>query len=214
MNPPMLTMALVLTLQGAAPSKLPEAEGLLAKVDVSDPGWGRKTYGPARMDVFEGPEGSVLLAYQSRYGGDGDHTENRLKLFRFDGGTPQRLIDQNIDSVSFVQKNGALAYMRGSYVESLCDSCDGWEASDPDDLFFIPIVIDVKTMRVRVDLGAREKEALRSRLNLRVAQNIADQQQYGNRTYAAFAKAVKERIAKVLDSSDGDGSANRSSRPP
>ena len=47
----------------------------------------------------------------------------------------RKLLDQNIDSVEFVQENGNLKYIKGKYVATLCDVCDSWEVSTPEDIF-------------------------------------------------------------------------------
>ena len=97
-----------------------DVQALLSKVDVSEPGYGTRTFGEPKINVFMGEHDSVLLIYQARFGGDGDHTENRTKVFRFTHGEPKKVLDQNFDSVSFVEAGGVLKTIRGNVVESLC----------------------------------------------------------------------------------------------
>ena len=117
-----------------------DPRALLSKVDVSHPYYGNKVYGGDKVNVFRSNDGSIILIYQARYGGDGESTENLLKLFKSQDNKGKKLLDQNIDSVEFVQENGNLKHIKGKYVATLCDVCDGWEVSTPEDIFFIPIV--------------------------------------------------------------------------
>jgi hypothetical protein len=171
---------------------------LLAKVDVSDPRFGTRTFGAPRTDRFEDAHGAVLLAHQARFGGDGDHTENRLKVFRFTGEVPAKVLDQDLEAVAFVEAGGALREIRGNVVESLCDVCDGWDVADRRDLFFIPVVIDARTFAVTpaLDRGARRR--LLQKLRARARANVAEHARQGNSAYATFAAAVVGRVEALL----------------
>ena len=155
-------------------------------------------HGSADARVFAALDGSVLLVHQARYGSDGDHSENRLKIFRFRDGRAEELLDQNIDFVEFVEEGGALRVIRGKYVESLCHACDGWDAAEPDDVFLVPIASDVATRSVTPELADSEKARLLSRLEQRVARNTAEQRGYGSVRYSAFAASVAGRIRELL----------------
>ena len=171
---------------------------LLSHVDVTHTHYGNDTYGPPKIDIFKGPNGTRLLSYQARYGGDGEHTENILKLFSFKGNKANKILDQNIDSVQFELKNGILKLIKGRYVETLCDVCDGWDASEPDDIFFIPINIDIKTLRVDAELTKQEKNELLSRFAQRSKKTTTEQLKYGNKSYPEYVESVKKRIMSVL----------------
>ena len=60
-----------------------DSRELLSKVDVSHPYYGNKVYGGDKTNVFPTQNKSILLVYQARYGGDGEHTENLLKYSSF-----------------------------------------------------------------------------------------------------------------------------------
>ncbi len=172
---------------------------LLAKVDVSHPYYKNKVYGRDKAAVYHSKDKSVLLVYQARYGGDGEHTENILKLFKFHGNKATKLLDQNIDDVQFVvQDVDVLKQIKGKYVETLCDVCDGWEVSDPEDLFFIPITIDIDSLRIKTTLTKKEKKELAARLEQVSQKSITEQLSYGNKNYPAYVAEVKNRVKAML----------------
>jgi hypothetical protein len=181
-----------------AASKDIDPRELLSKVDVSHPYYGNKVYGGDKVKVFHSKDKSILLVYQSRYGGDGEHTENLLKLFKFQDNKGKKLLDQNIDSVEFVQENGILKQIKGKFVATLCQVCDGWEVSEPADIFFIPIVIDVESLTVKSTLSEKEKKELVDRLEQQSDKNIAEQLSYGNNKYPTFVSTVKKQIKDLF----------------
>lgn len=175
-----------------------DTDSLLNKVDTSHPYYGKKVFGSPKVNLFRLTDKSKVLIYQAKYGGDGEHSENILKLFKFQDGKVLKLLDQNIDFVEFVEENGTLKQIKGKYVESLCNVCDGWDVASPDDVFFIPIVIDVESLTVRPDLTKKQKQELLARLEERSNKDLAEQLSYGNKTYPAFAASVKKRVNEIL----------------
>ena len=171
---------------------------LLKAVDVSQPIYGNKTFGAPKMNIFKGKDKSVYFAYQARYGGDGDHTANILKLFHFKGDKHFKLLDQNIDSVEFVEDNGILKYIRGKYVATLCNVCDGWEVSSPEDIFFVPVKIDIETLHIETELSKEEKQKIISKFNKQAKQNITEQLSYGRSKYPTYVDTVKRELMKLL----------------
>jgi hypothetical protein len=198
MNRITITILFLILSPLTALSKDIDPRELLSKVDVSHPYYGNKVYGGDKVNVFHSRDSSILLVYQARYGGDGDHSENLLKLFKFQHGKGKKLLDQNIDSVEFVQKGNTLKHIKGRYVATLCDVCDGWEASEPIDIFFVPIIIDVESLTVKSTLSEKEKKDLLTRLEQQSHKNIAEQLSYGNNKYPAFVSTVKKQIKDLL----------------
>ncbi len=192
-------IALILILAPViALSKDIDPEELLDKVDVSHPYYGNRVFGGHKADIFNSRDKSILLVYQARYGGDGEHTENLLKLFRFQDNKGKKLLDQNIDSVEFVQENKILKSIKGKYVATLCDVCDGWEVSSPEDIFFVPIVINIESLSVKSTLSEKEKKELIRRLDQQAEKDIAEQLSYGNNKYPTFVSKVKAQIKELL----------------
>jgi hypothetical protein len=193
-----ITILLAILTPIIAFSKDIDSRTLLGKVDVSHPYYGNKVYGGDKVNVFHSKDNSVLLVYQARYGGDGEHTENLLKLFKFQDDKANKLLDQNIDSVEFIQEKNVLKFIKGKYVATLCDVCDGWEVSEPADIFFIPIIIDIESLTVKSILSEKEKKDLLTRLEQQSDKNIAEQLSYGNKKYPAFVSTVKRQIKDLL----------------
>ncbi len=194
----MVLNLLVPLLIGASPGPAADPKELAAAVDASYGRFGTKFFGQPQVRVFRARDGSVLLVHQAKYGGDGDHSENRLMMFTFRQGKSQKLLDLNIDFVEFVEEAGALKLIRGKAVESLCDVCDGWDAAEPDDVFFIPITVDVASQTIRAELTYSEKTDLLSRLETRAAKDVAEQLMYGDKRYPSFASAVTRRVKDLL----------------
>jgi hypothetical protein len=171
---------------------------ILPKIDVSHPYYGNNTYGPPKIDLFKTIEGSEILIYQARYGGDGEHTENIIKIFSLKGPSPQKVLERNLSDVEFVLKSGVLQSIIGNYIETLCDVCDGWEVSSPKDIFKIPLKIEASNFKVTVLMDDLEKKNLLAALKAQVEANINEQLAYGNRSYSEYANAVMERISELL----------------
>ena len=176
-----------------------DVEKLLEQVNVSHPYYKYDTYGTPKINLFKGKGDSELLVYQARHGGDGEHTENLLQLFRFQSGKPTKLIHQNMDSVEFVEEEGVLKAIRGKYVETLCGVCDSWEVSAPEDIFLVPINIDIETLSVVAELTKEQKERLLSNFEQQSQKNIDEQLSYGRKNYPKFVESVKKRLVNVLN---------------
>ncbi len=169
-----------------------------AMFDVSHKDYPKKFYGHPRIDFAYDKDGHNIITFQCRYGGDGDHSENLLKLFKFQDDKGTKLLDQNIDSVEFIQENGILKQIKGRYVATLCQMCDGWEVSLPEDIFFVPIVINIESLSVKSTLNEKEKKELIRRLDQQAEKDIAEQLSYGNKKYPTFVSKVKAQIKELL----------------
>ena len=176
-----------------------DIDNLLQQVDVSHAIYKNDIYGSPKVNLFQGSDGSKLLCYQARYGGDGDHTENILKLFRLQGANSIKLIEQNIDSVKFIEEQGSLKAIRGKYILTLCDVCDGWDAAQYEDVFFVPIKIDLESFTIETELTQQQKEELLSKFEGQSQRNIDEQLSYGNKNYPEFVKHVKNQLLHMLN---------------
>jgi len=176
-------------------------DSLLKKVDISDPYYGNKIYGYGnpKINFFHSKDASLLLVYQSRYGGDGGSTPNILKLFKFKGDTGKKLIDINIDSVRFIKESYFLKFIRGHSVYSLCHVCDGWDAALPEDNFFIPILIDAESLKIKADLTEKGKQDILTRFEQQAKKNIEEQLSYKNKSYPKYVEKIKSMILKLLN---------------
>lgn len=179
-------------------SALAAQKEILSKIDVSHPYYGNQTYGPPQINHFKKVDGSDLIVYQARYGGDGEHTENIVKIFEVTKSKPLKRYDANLSDVQFSQDSGVLKAIKGYHIETLCDVCDGWEVSSPSDIYKIPVEISINDYRVIVPMSAAEKEALLILLKDQIAANTKEQLSYRNSAYPEFVRAVLNRVTELL----------------
>jgi hypothetical protein len=71
--------------------------------------------------------------------------------------------------------------------------CDGPDAAEPEDIFLIPVAVELRTISVAPTLDASAREALLARLRARVNRNAAEQ--VGN---SVFGEAVVKRVEELL----------------
>jgi hypothetical protein len=198
------------SISSAAENKNSSIDTLLKGLDLRHPIYGNETYGSPKADLFETADGSKLLAYQARYGGDGDHSANILKLFLITESASKKILEQNIDSVKFIKEKDRLKAIKGEYIETLCDVCDGWEVSDEEDIFKIPISISVDDLKITVELSKTQKKALIKKIDAQINKNISDKTppKFGQTPsmdykYLKYAESVKSRIINLLSNSPG-----------
>jgi hypothetical protein len=175
-----------------------EYESLLKQVHISHPYYGNQIYGNPKINTYQSVDSSLLLIYQAKYGGDGEHSENLLKLFKFKNDSVMKLIDINIDFVSFIKESYYLKYIQGKSVFSLCHVCDGWDAALPEDIFFIPIIIDVELLKIIVDFTEKEKQDFLNRFNQQATKNIKQRSSSKNKEYQKYVEKIKSEIIKIL----------------
>jgi hypothetical protein len=173
-------------------------EKILKQIDVSHPCYKNRIFGNPKIDTFRTKDSSLLLIYQAKYGGDGEHSENLLKIFKFNNDGVKKLIDVNIDSVSFIKESFYLKSILGKSVYSLCDVCDGWDVALPEDNFFIPTAIIVKTMKIKVMLSAQEKQDLLIKFDQQAKNNIKEQLSCGNDTYHNYVDKIRLEITNLF----------------
>jgi hypothetical protein len=109
-----ITALILILIPITAFSKDIDPRELLSKVDVSHPYYGNKVYGGDKVNVFHSADKTILLVYQARYGGDGEHTENLLKLFKFQDHKGMKLLDQNVDSVELLRRMAFSNELKGN----------------------------------------------------------------------------------------------------
>jgi len=68
------------------------------------------------------------------------------------------LIRTSIPLNLFRRKSSEL--IKGKYVATLCAVCNGWEVSDPGDIFLIPIIIDIGTINCQVNVERKRKKRI------------------------------------------------------
>src|SRR3990172_4049475 len=192
-------------ISAAGQEKEIQVNKLLKNIDLSHPVYCKKRYGEPKINKFETADGSILLSYQAMYGGDGDHSENILKLFLITGSASKKILDRNIDKVKFITENNRLKAIKGSYIATLCNVCDGWEVSEEAYIFTIPISINMENLKVSVELSETERKELLKRLDAQINKNVLEKSSYKfgqtssvDNKYAKYAESVRRRIVNLL----------------
>ena len=170
----------------------------LGRADISIPYYGKKLYGKREVKLFRVGRQESWLIHQSRYGGDGESTPNILMIFDVSEQGVNKLFQYNMSNVRFHKTGEFLSGIEGEHITTLCDVCDGWEVAPPRDIFKIPILINVPSLRIEVLLNGAEKDSLISRLKEQVENNIKEQSGYGNKQYPAYAREIQSSILNLI----------------
>lgn len=170
---------------------------VIIDVDLKNINFGAWLYS-SQFDVFKTSDNKPLFLFQVRYGGDGDHTENIIKVFKLKKLSPQKVYEGNISNVEFFTGSGVLKSIRGNYIETLCDVCDGWEVSSPKDIFKLPLEISTTDFKATALMNSAEKKELMTSLKLQAESNIKEQLSHGNKSYPKYANGVIKRITEIL----------------
>lgn len=166
--------------------------------------YGASTFMRERLNFIKRNDGDYLVFYQTRYGGDGESTENRLKIFLFRNSILTELADENIHGVKINQRDNNIL-ITGNHVITLCDLCDGWEVSEPSDIFQIPVVITVLKDQIQRScaLSDKEKEEVIKRFNQRKKIRLAEEAKYGDskryKRYESYLNKILEDFYSVIE---------------
>jgi hypothetical protein len=174
---------------------------VIADFDLRDKYYGARTYMRERLDFIKRNDGDHLVFYQARYGGDGEHTENRLKIFLWNNNVLSELADENIHGVKINQEKDIIR-ITGNHVITFCAVCDGWEVSYPPDIFQIPVAITVLKDKIRrsCTLSDKEKDDLLKRFNERKKVRLAEEAKYGSsKNYEKFLNKITEDFHSVIE---------------
>jgi len=145
-------------------------------------------------------EGRTLILLSLRYGGDGDHTEDRLLVHRFNGKQLEFVADENLMNPEIIEKDGILQSVKGLYVLSLCDVCDGWDAGDEEDAFIIPVTLtfDGKGFTRVCRLSEEEKDDMLKRFRNQRMIDDGYAKEYKDERYLEYSDKVEKELLDVL----------------
>ena len=172
----------------------------MATLDISYGRYSKRIYGDPDVDFAYDGKGDRIILLQCRYGDDGWHSPNILRIYAVRAQEVLLTQEQNMHGVSIIQKDSIVSRITGEYVATLCSVCDGWEVSAPDDMFLIPMVLDFRGSQIvrKVDLPAEQRAELMSRLDRRIALNNKEQLGYGRLRYPKYAEGVRAEIIDLL----------------
>ncbi len=168
------------------------------KIDISDSHYGNSILGYEVTDLFKLKDNSELFIHQARFGGDGEHTGNVVKLFKITKKSISKIYEHELSTVKFVFDKGFLTKVNGYHRESLCHGCDGLDAAHPDDIFSVPLELDITNLEMRVLLNNKEKYEFMEKLKERIKSSNKDQLSYGFTDYPEYSNAVYERLSNLF----------------
>lgn len=122
---------------------------ILSEIDISDNYYGASLFDTKddAVEIVADNTGQHYVLTQLRRGGDGDHTENRMSIYKIKGSALKKLSEHNIHEAVIEIKKDSIEVL-GKHVITFCTVCDGWEVSEKDNLFFIPLKISIKKEKV------------------------------------------------------------------
>jgi hypothetical protein len=116
---------------------------LIDELNISHPYYKSLIFGQSRFEVLQKHKSNIQLMFYSQYGGDGEHTRETAKFIFFKN-NKLHLIDEIVIFKPEISKHENRVSILGYYIISLCDVCDGWDAAEEDDIFEIPMNIEVE----------------------------------------------------------------------
>lgn len=122
---------------------------ILSEVDISDNYYGASLFDTKddAVQIVADNTGQHYVLTQLRRGGDGDHTENRMSVYKIKGGALKKLSEHNIHEAVIEIKKDSIE-VSGRHIITFCYTCGGWEVSEKDNLFLIPLKISIKNEKV------------------------------------------------------------------
>ncbi len=115
---------------------------LIDELSIKHPYYMNSLFGNTSFEIIQKLESSVHLMFYSQYGGDGEHTRETAKIIFFDM-SELELKDEIVIFEPDISTYEGRASITGYYIISLCDVCDGWGVADEEDVFKIPMNIEI-----------------------------------------------------------------------
>ena len=142
----MMLIALSLAWQAALADNAPIASApqeLLDSLDLSIAGYGK----PAETKSYVvSVASSKWLIVDGRYGGDGDDPGRVVIVFALAEpgvkGVADKILQIPLEDTE-IQILAGTVRITGHHVISFCEGCDSWKAAEAEDVFFIPLEIDL-----------------------------------------------------------------------
>jgi hypothetical protein len=99
-------------------------------------------YGPKQ--IFAG--GSIrnnefIIIVETAIGGTGDHSGPTLNIFRVNQEGFTHIARQELFDAMLERNGGEVTSISGEILSSFCDVCAGPDAAEPEDNFYIPVIV-------------------------------------------------------------------------
>ncbi len=112
------------------------------RVSLKDKSYNCVTYGPKQIIAggsYSSDEFTIIV--ETAIGGDGDHTGQILNIFKLNPTGFTKIATQELFDATYERKNGEITSISGKILFSFCEVCDGPDAAESKDNFFIPVKI-------------------------------------------------------------------------
>lgn len=156
-------------------------------------------FGPAQVITSESNDPrSTLVFFEAARGGDGDHSGPIIEVYKLTNHGFQKLGEQVLFDATYHRKDKEITAVTGAVLYSLCNSCDGPEASDPEDNFYISaeIMIGSTGISIRPTISKQERKVLLDKFDSRAAQAIKDH--HSDKDYPVFVKNLRQQLESFL----------------
>jgi hypothetical protein len=156
-------------------------------------------FGPVHVIAAESNDGKSTLAFfEAARGGDGDHSGPIIEIYRLTNHGFQKLGEQQLFHATYHRKDKEITAVTGAVLYSLCYTCDGPDASDPEDNFYIStkIMISSTGISIKPTISKQERKVLLDKFDSRVAQAIKDHD--FDKNYPAFVKNLRQQLEMFL----------------
>lgn len=125
---------------------------------ISHPYYKSSIFGQTSFEILQKHKSTIQMMFYSQYGGDGEHTRERAKFIFFEN-NKLKLIDELVIYKPEISKYENRVSILGYYIISLCRVCDGWGVADEEDVFQIPMNIEINdVINYYAVLHGEEKE--------------------------------------------------------
>ncbi len=156
-------------------------------------------FGPVHVIASESNDPkSTLVFFEAARGGDGDHSGPIVEVYKLTNHGFQKLGEQQLFDATYHRKDKEITAVMGAVLYSLCNSCDGPEASEPEDNFYISarIVISSTGISIKPTISKQESKVLLDKFDSRAAQAIKDH--HFDKDYPVFVKDLKQQLEIFL----------------
>jgi hypothetical protein len=129
-------------------------------------------FGPVNMYAAEAPDReSTMLFFEASRGGDGDHSGPIVEAYRLTRAGFKKLGEQELFDATYHRKDEQITSVTGTVLYSFCESCDGPDATDPADNFYVPAKITIGStgFSIKPMLSKTDRKSLLEKFDSRSA---------------------------------------------
>jgi hypothetical protein len=169
------------------------------EVSIKRKGLNCALFGPVHLYAAETLDhNSVTVFFEAARGGDGDHSGPIVEAFKLTKKALKKLGEQELFDATYQRKDEQITFVTGTVLYSLCDVCDGPDASDPVDNFSIPAKITTiqNSISVKPTISKQERKALLERFDSQAKKDSKEKEH--DKDFEGYVKAVRKDLATFL----------------